>query len=292
MNFEFIVEIVLDAAMDTLKLVPFLFITYLVMEYLERKTEEKTISTLAGVGRLGPLFGAAAGVVPQCGFSAAAASLFSGGVISLGSLMAVFLSTSDEMLPVFISSAVPIGTIIRILAAKFLIGAVTGLVIDAVIHGVKRLQGKEKHIHDLCEAEHCGCEEEEGSIFLSALTHTLHIVLFIFIASLVIGGLVESVGEDVLTGLFTGRPLFGVVTASLIGLIPNCAASVMLTQMYLGGMLSAGQMIAGLLVGAGVGLLVLFRTNRRLKENICILLLLFALGIFWGMLIEGLGIAF
>lgn len=288
-----ILDVLLDAVIDTLKLLPFLFLTYLLMEYLESRTADKSADALGRMGKIGPLFGGAVGVVPQCGFSAAAASLYSGGVITIGTLLAVFLSTSDEMLPIFISEAVPPVTIVRILLTKMVLAVISGFFIDFVLKHVLRYMGIHKEIHDLCEQEHCHCEEEEHGILKPALIHTLHITLFIFVISIVIGFLVEGIGEAALASVLTKRKFIGVILAALIGLIPNCAASVMITELYLKGILAAGQMMSGLLVGAGVGLLVLFRTNsRHMKENVQILALLFACGVFWGLLIEGLGITF
>ena len=285
-------DALMDAAVDTVKLIPFLFITYLVMEYLEDKTSEKTTEILARVGRLGPVFGGAAGALPQCGFSAAAASLYSGGVITAGSLLAVFLSTSDEMLPIFISKAVGADTIFRVLVWKIILGAGTGLLLDFVL--LRFLNGRKAglRIHELCEQEHCGCEEEEDGILRPAVTHTAHITLFIFLITFFITLLVELTGEDAIASFLTGKPVFGVFLAGIIGLIPNCAASVMITELYLRGLLGAGQMMAGLLVGAGVGLLVLFRTNRHMRDNLSILGILYASGVFWGLVIEFAGIVF
>ena len=278
---EVFADALMDAAVDTVKLIPFLFITYLVMEYLEDKTSDKTTEMLARVGRFGPIFGGAAGVLPQCGFSAAAASLYSGGVITAGTLLAVFLSTSDEMLPIFISKAVSPDTIFRVLACKMMIGAVTGLFLDFVLLHLLRGRGFGLRIHELCEQEHCGCEEEEDGILKPALTHTAHITLFIFLITFVIS-----------FAVVTGKPVLGVFLAGIIGLIPNCAASVMITELYLRGLLGAGQMMAGLLVGAGVGLLVLFRTNRHMRDNLSLMGILYLSGVFWGLVIELTGITF
>lgn len=292
---ELIIDSLMDAVLDTVKLIPFLLITYIIMEYMESRTEEKSARLLEKSGRYGPIAGAAVGAVPQCGFSAAAASLYSGGVISIGTLLAVFLSTSDEMLPIFISEAVPAATIFRILLAKVVIGLVTGLGFDAILRRTRYKYKTEKRIHDLCEQEHCGCEEDEGSIagiLKSALVHTLHITVFILIISFFITLVVEGAGEEAIAGILTGKPVLGVFIAGIIGLIPNCAASIMITQLYLENLLSAGQMMAGLLVGAGVGLLVLFRTNRHLKENIKIAVILYGFGVFWGLIMEGLHIVF
>lgn len=295
---ELFADSLLDAGIDTLKLIPFLFVTYLIMEALERRTEDKSQDLIRkeNVGRFGPVFGGIVGIVPQCGFSASAASLYSAGLISTGTLLAVFLSTSDEMLPLFISAQLPIGQMARILAVKAIIAALTGLVIDCILHRIRLHQHKkgdhEKHIHDLCEQEHCGCEEEEGSILKSAFIHTLHITLFVFLITLVLTLIVEGFGEDAIKGLLSNHRAAGVFLSAAVGLIPNCASSVMITQLYLDGLLEAGQMMAGLLVSAGVGLLVLFRTNsHHLRENLRIAALVYAAGIFWGLLLTGFGIA-
>ncbi|WP_330684228.1 putative manganese transporter [Blautia massiliensis (ex Durand et al. 2017)] len=282
-----------DAAIDTIKLIPFLFVTYLVMEALERKTSDHTTNLIANVGRFGPVAGALVGIVPQCGFSAAAASLYSGGLISVGTLLAVFLSTSDEMLPIFISEQVALPSILRILLSKAVLGMVSGLAVDFLLRFTRYRSKTEKRVRDLCDEEHCGYEEEEGSVLHSAMVHTLHIVLFVFLITVALTIAVESLGEERVAGFLTGRPVVGTLLAALFGLIPNCASSVLITQLYLDGMLGAGQMMAGLLVGAGVGLLVLFRTNdRHPKENIKVMGLLYCAGVFWGLVIELLGITF
>ena len=281
----------MDTVKDTAMMVPFLFITYLAMEWLERRTEDQSVALLSRIGKFGHVAGAAIGLIPQCGFSAAAASLYSGGVITAGTLLSVFLSTSDEMLPIFISSSVGAGTIGRLLAAKFIIALISGIAVDVIARMVRH-RSEEKHIHDLCEREHCGCEEEEGGILHSALIHTLKITGFIFAVSLVLSLLMETVGRDVLASLLTGAPVAGTIITGIIGLIPNCAASVLITQMYLEGLLTSGQLLSGLLVGAGVGLLVLVRTNNKKKENAQVIGTLLGLGIAWGILIDILGITF
>lgn len=286
-----IMEAIMDTVKDTAMMVPFLFITYLAMEWLERRTEDQSVALLSRIGKFGHVAGAAIGLIPQCGFSAAAASLYSGGVITAGTLLSVFLSTSDEMLPIFISSSVGAGTIGRLLAAKFIIALISGIAVDVIARMVRH-RSEEKHIHDLCEREHCGCEEEEGGILHSALIHTLKITGFIFVVSLVLSLLMETVGGDVLASLLTGAPVAGTIITGIIGLIPNCAASVLITQMYLEGLLTSGQLLSGLLVGAGVGLLVLVRTNNKKKENAQVIGTLLGLGIAWGILIDILGISF
>ncbi len=289
---EFVLDILLEAVIDTAKLLPFLYLTYLLMEYLEEKAQAHTVALVRKTGRLGPLAGGLVGILPQCGFSAAASSLYAGGVITLGTLIAIFLSTSDEMLPIFISETVPAGTIVKILLTKAGLAIVTGFALDLLnrIRHAGKKGAEERHIHDLCEQDHCHCEE--GNIFLSALRHTLQIALFIFLISLVIGFLIEFIGEEALGSVLVNRPVTGVLLAGLVGLIPNCGASVMITELYLKGILGTGQMMAGLLVGAGVGLLVLFRSHRHVKKNLKIMGVLYVSGVFWGLLIELLKISF
>ena len=284
-------ELLMDTLADTGKLVPFLFVTYLLMEYLEDRAGEKTVAVIRQKGRKGgPFAGALLGLLPQCGFSAAAASLFSGGVITTGTLLAIFLSTSDEMLPILLSEAVPLSRILPILLGKALIGIVTGFLVDGVIRLRKKLSGREKHIHDLCEQDNCHCEE--GNILLSALRHTIQVAVYILILSFAAGLLVELIGEDAITVFLQNRSVTGVFLTALIGLIPNCAASVMITELFLKGFLTAGQMMAGLLVGAGVGLFVLFRSNRDLTENLKITAILYGAGVVWGLLFQVTGISF
>lgn len=289
-------EIIKDALMDTVKdtatLLPFLFVTYLAMEWIEGRTEEQSVRLLSKVGKTGHLAGAAIGLIPQCGFSAAAASLYSGGVITAGTLLAVFLSTSDEMLPIFISSSVGAASIVKILLFKFVIAFISGMAIDAVLRTIRKGDRKEKHIHDLCEQDRCGCEDEESGIFRSALVHTLKITLFIFIISLAISLLVGFAGKDAVASLMSGVPMLGSFICGIVGLIPNCAASVVIAELYLENMLSAGQMMSGLLVGAGVGILVLARTNRRPGENIVLITMLYLCGVTWGLLIDAAGLTF
>lgn len=277
---EFIIEIVEHSIIDTLKLIPFLFLTYLVMEYLEHKAGSHTETLVKKAGKLGPVIGALAGIVPQCGFSAAAANLYAGRVISLGTLMAIFLSTSDEMIPILMANPGAISTIGTVLGIKVLIAIVAGFVIDALQKGKEE---EHHHIHEMCEHEHCNCEK---GIFRSALTHTLHISLFIFLVTFVLTWAIHGVGEEALAGLVLNRPVLGPVLAGIVGLIPNCAASVVITQLYVEGAIGLGSMIAGLLTGAGVGLMVLFRVNEDKKENLKILGLLYGIGVISGIVLE------
>lgn len=282
-------EIIIDSVIDSIKLLPFLFLTYLFMEWLEHKTGSAARNTIRTAGKLGPVWGGLLGVIPQCGFSAAASSLFTGRVITVGTLIAVYLSTSDEMFPIMISNAVPAATIIKILACKAAIGIISGLVVEYVYTHVLKKQEKEMDIHEICEEERCNCEH---GLLSSALTHTLHVFVYIFLISLALNIIIGLVGEETLAGLFTGAPIVGELIAALVGLIPNCASSVVITQLYLEHIIGAGAMMAGLLVNAGVGLLILFRLNHDRKQNFRIIGLLYGLGVFWGIIIELTGIVY
>ena len=354
------------AFIDTLKLVPFLFVTYLAMEALEHYASSKSIVAGRRAGTAGPVIGALLGVVPQCGFSAAAATLYSARVITLGTLFAVFLSTSDEMLPIMIAAQAPAGFIAEVLAIKALCGLIAGFAIDVVLrlrhHAVEAMR-----IRDLCERDHCGCDDESdapsalfdtrrehgegaadraydsdsglsrgeereaelacasserperghdhahehdhsrdhvhahnrshghahgfGAIAKSSLVHTLQVTLFVFLVSLALEIVIDGVGEDALASFISANSNLSVVVSAIVGLIPNCAASVVLTELYLEGALSTGAMLAGLLVNAGVGLLVLFRANRPMHENFLIAAGLVACGVVFGFIVGVFGIA-
>lgn len=279
-------DAILDSLIDTVKLIPFLLITYIIMEFIEHKTSHKTKDAIKKSGHFGPLIGGILGVVPQCGFSAAASSLYSARIITLGTLIAVFLSTSDEMLPILISEAVDVRIILSILGIKLVIAVIVGFIIDLFFRKKFETSEDEPEIKDLCEHEHCHCEH---GIFKSALKHTINITLYIFIISLVLNIIIYFIGEDNLAHILNSTPIIGPIIASLVGLIPNCASSVIITQLYLSKVLNFATMIAGLLVNTGVGLLILFRTNKDLKENIKITVLLFAIGVIFGIIFNLIG---
>ena len=287
-------DVVIDTLVDAVKLLPFLFITYLIMEYIEHKMGERSKQTIERSGRFGPFLGGIIGVFPQCGFSAAASNLYAGRIITLGTLIAIFLSTSDEMLPILISEKVNAAVIFKLLGLKVLIGIVAGFLVDVLIRKQKEsvhMHGKDKEKHmdigHVCEHEHCHCEE---GIFPSALRHTLNIFFFILLIAFILNMVIYFIGEDFLVNLILNKPVLGQLIAGLVGLIPNCASSVIITQLYLEGLMGLGSMMAGLLAGTGVGLLVLFRVNDDVKENIKITLLLYAIGVAAGILIDILGI--
>ena len=283
-------EIIEDTLIDAIKLLPFLFITYLIMEYIEHKMGEKSKKAIKKSGRFGPVIGGILGIFPQCGFSVSATNLYAGRVITLGTLIAVYLSTSDVMLPIFISEAVSPIIILKILGIKLIVGIIAGILIDIVINLINKNKQKEENdeIGHICEEEHCHCNE--NGVFKSALKHTVNILLFIILITFIINIVVYFVGEETIASWILNKPVIGPMITSLIGLIPNCAASVIITNLYLENVISLGSMIARLLTGAGVGLAVLFKTNNKLKENIGIVVLLYIIGAISGIIIELLGI--
>ena len=261
---------------DTLKLLPFLFLAYLVIELIEQKAGDKTTALIKKSGKFGPVLGSLLGVVPQCGFSAAASNLYAGKIITRGTLIAIFLSTSDEMLPILISESVPAKIIVMILGIKVVIAISVGIIVDLIFRKKVEENSKEE-IHKLCDEEHCHCEEH--GILRSSITHTLQIFVYILIISFILNLIIHFVGEETIAKLVLNIPVLGPVISSLVGLIPNCASSVILTQVYLENIISMGSMIAGLLVNSGIGILILFRVNKSKKENFTILGLLYLVGV-------------
>ncbi len=273
-----IIDVFLDTLIDTLRLLPFLFAAYLAIEIIEDRAEDKTVAMIRRAGRWGPVAGAALGAIPQCGVSAAMSNLYAGGLLTRGTLLAVFLSTSDEMLPILISAKAGAPFILKVLGYKILCGILVGILVDTV--ELKIHSGRRRTLHELCEQEDCHCED---GILKSALRHTLKIFLFLFAVTFILDLAVELVGTERLASSLLNRPVVGEFLAGLIGLIPNCAASVILTSLYLQGAMSAGSMIAGLLVGSGVGLLVLLRMDHNWKDDLITLAILFVSGVLLGM---------
>lgn len=279
---EIVEHIVEHSIMDNIGLLPFLFLTYLVMEYVEHKTCNGVERVLKKAGRIGPLVGGLAGMIPQCGMSAAASGLYAGRMLTVGTLLAVYLSTSDEMLPIMLSNAVEPVIVIRILLLKAGIGIAAGFLVDIVSRrGRKQEEGLK--IHDMCEHEHCGCE---GGIVKSAFRHTIRIFLFILLITAVLNLGLELLGENSLFWEALSQPVIGPVLAGIIGLIPNCAASVVITEMYLTGTIGFGTMMSGLLVGAGVGIMVLLRVNESKRDSLQIIGLLYLIGVVAGGLLN------
>ena len=280
---EQFLDVILDTLIDGVKLLPFLFLTYLAMEYIEHKVSGKTKAAIKKSGKAGPLIGGVLGAFPQCGFSTAASNLYAGKVITVGTLIAIYLSTSDEMLPVMLSEKISVTLIIKIILTKVVIAVIAGLVIDFVIRKIRKPEITLDKIGHMCDHDHCHCEK---SIFKSALKHTVVIFGFILGISFILNVIIMFIGEDTLAGLILNRPVIGPLISGIVGLIPNCAASVVITQLYINGVMSFGSMMAGLLPGAGVGILVLFKENDNLKENLKILGTIYAIGVICGLVID------
>lgn len=281
---DVILDVLFDTGVDALKLLPFLFLAYLAMECLEHWTGGRMQEIVKKSGKAGPAIGGLLGIFPQCGFSAAAANLYAGRIITTGTLIAVFLSTSDEMLPIMISENVAPSMIGKILLLKVIFAFAAGFLVDFLLHRKVEMQ-----IGHLCERHHCHCEK---GIWRSAFHHTWKIFLYIIVVSLVLNFTIALIGEETLAALVQGKPALSLFLSALVGMIPNCASSVVLTQLYLGGVLNAGALMAGLLSGSGVGFLVLLRVNDNRRENLRIFALLYAIGVGAGALIQLLGVRF
>ena len=363
---DLLIDILLDAGKDTLSLVPFLLVTYLALETLEHVAGDRVNGAIKRAGAAGPVVGSLLGMVPQCGFSAMAATLYAGRVVTLGTLVAVFLSTSDEMLPLLLAEQVPVQTMAMLLASKALIALVTGFIVDAAIRGLRRNARAHAairrtvlgtaanpahvncahddhtggdiidevaeagvsadHIHELCERDHCGCDDDEDeherdhghshdhghtgghehhhghshdhshegapvlSIIRSAISHTIQVSVFIFLVTLILVAVLETFGESAIEQFLRGNETLAVLGSALVGLIPNCSASVVITQLYLEGTLQLAPMLAGTLISAGVGYLVLFRTNRSARENVVFLIMMYVIGAGWGLILSAFGL--
>lgn len=365
---DLLIDILLDAGKDTLSLAPFLLVTYLALETLEHVAGDRVNGAIKRAGAAGPVAGSLLGIVPQCGFSAMAATLYAGRVVTLGTLVAVFLSTSDEMLPLLLAEQVPVQTMAMLLASKALIALVTGFIVDAAIRGLRRNARAHAairrtvlgtaanpahvncahddhtggdiidevaeagvsadHIHELCERDHCGCDDDEDeherdhghshdhghasehehhhghghdhghshegapvlSIIRSAISHTVQVSVFIFLVTLILVAVLETFGEFAIEQFLRGNETLAVLGSALVGLIPNCSASVVITQLYLEGALQLAPMLAGTLISAGVGYLVLFRTNRSARENAVFLVMMYVIGAGWGLILSAFGL--
>lgn len=273
------IDCLLDALMDTIKLIPYLFITFLILEIIEHKLSKKTQKAMTKYKKIGPLLGGIFGGFPQCGFSAMGANLYTGGVITKGTLIAIFLSTSDEMLPIMLGEKVSIPLVINIIGFKVVVGIIIGLMVDIIFRNKK----ENKHIEDLCDEEHCHCK---NGIFISSLIHTLKTTLFILIANIIIGVAIELIGTESLEKLLNSKNILVYFASSLIGLIPNCASSVVITEVYLSKLITIGVAISGLLTSSGIGILLLFKNNKSLKENMFILSVIYFTGVIIGFVID------
>ena len=271
-------DIIIDTLIDTLKLVPFLFIAFLLIELFEHKFSKKSIEVVESSGKYGPILGSILGIIPQCGFSVMATNLYVTRLITLGTLISIYLSTSDEMLPILISEKAEFSLIIKILLIKLFIGMLAGFIIDKIFR-VK----KEKKNYDICEEEHCHCKE---SIIISSLKHTLNIVVFILLINFILNICFNYLGQDYLSKILLKDSFFGPFISSLIGLIPNCGASVMLTELYINNAINFGSLISGLLTGSGIAIMILFKTNKHFLENLKIVGILYLIGVLSGIIIE------
>ena len=320
---DLLIDVLVDSVKDTAQLIPFLLVTYLAMEALEHTSEGRMQQAISRAGAAGPVVGALLGAVPQCGFSAMAATLFSGRVVTVGTLIAVILSTSDEMIPVLIAHHAPLSQMLAIVGTKAVVGLVAGFIVDLIARALGRSGDGHMHIHELCEREHCHCDDDDDdaaddaaaaddadepdhdhahghhhhghgltSIVRSALYHTVQVTAFIFVIGFVFGLVIEGVGEEALVDMLGAHPVRATFLAGLVGLIPNCGASVAIADLYMEGVLATGPMLSGLLASGGVGLLVLFRTNADLKQNLAITAIVYVVAVVVGLAASSFGIIF
>lgn len=273
-------DCILDGLIDTLKLLPYLFVTFLLLEWLEHKLSKKNQKILQKNQKYGPLIGSILGALPQCGFSTMAASLFSSKIITMGTLISVFLATSDEMLPIMISEKIQILEILKIIGFKIIVALIVGILIDILF----QTKQPREDIHHLCEKDHCDCDHD--GIFLSSIKHTIKIVLFILIANVGINLIIHWIGEESLKKLLLNNNIITYFIASLIGLIPNCASSVIMTELYISSFISLGTLLSGLLTGSGLGILILLKSNDNQKENIKIISIIYFVGVIVGLLVD------
>ena len=275
-------DVLLDSLLDTIKILPYLFITFIILEFLEHRLSRKNEQILSKNKKYGVILGSLLGGLPQCGFSTMASSLFSSKVITMGTLIAVFLSTSDEMLPIMISEKVNLSVVLKIIGFKVVIGMIVGFIVDLIYNSKEKKTTS--NIHDMCEHENCSCDKE--GIILSSIKHTLKISLFILIANIIIGVAIFEIGEENLSHLLLNKNIITYFIASIIGLIPNCASSVIITELYLSNIITIGTLFSGLLTGSGLGILLLFKNNKNMKENILVLSIIYFVGVIVGIIMD------
>lgn len=277
------IDIILDTIIDGLKLFPFLFIAFLILEMFEHKISNKNKQIIKKSGKFGPLLGGILGAFPQCGFSVLATNLYAARIITIGTLVAIYLSTSDEMLPIMLSEGASIDIILKLIGLKVIIGILFGFIIDFIFRKSKE---NKDYIHELCDEEHCDCNH---GILKSSLKHTINIFIFIIITTFLLNIVMEFYGEEKLSNIFIDNNIISSFISSLIGLIPNCASSVIITELYLNNIITLGSVMAGLLTGSGVAIMVLFRINHNLKENIKIVSMIYFIGVFCGIIVDLIG---
>ena len=270
-------EIIIDTLLDIIKILPFLFIAFIIIEYTEHKLKSKSTNIIKKSGKLGPIIGSILGAIPQCGFSVMATNLYITRIISLGTLISIYLSTSDEMLLIMLAEKTPISNIINIITIKILIGMFCGFLIDLFI------KNKKENNYDICKHDHCDCEH---NFINSAIKHTLKTSAFILLITFILNIGFDYIGEGKIKTIFNHNNLLTPFISSIIGLIPNCGASVILTELYLNNVLTLAQSIAGLLTNSGVALLILFKSNHNIKENIKIIGILYIIGTVSGLILE------
>ena len=280
---DHVIETILHILPDALRMLPFLFGAYLLMEYMEHKAPDRLKNLMVRRSGSGAVVGALLGCVPQCGFSVAAANLYAGGVVTAGTLLAVFLSTSDEALFVLLGHPNRWAEILRLLGCKVVLAVAVGLLVD-YLGRKKHGHHDHEHIHDLCGE--CGCGQHHGGVLRPALWHTLHVFVFIFVVMFLMELGIQAVGEERLAAVLLADSPLQPVLAALVGFIPNCAVSVVLTELYLSGGISFGSALAGLCTGAGVGLLVLWRTHKDPRANLKLMAMLFAAASLSGILLQ------
>ncbi len=275
-------DIILDTLIDSLKILPFLFIAFLIIEYFEHKLNNKTKKIISKSGKYSPILGSLLGLIPQCGFGVVATNLYITRIISLGTLIGIYLSTSDEMLPIMLSNKAPLKVILLILAIKFITGFIFGYLIDFVL----RKKTKNEHVsYDICDDENCGCNHSHNLI-MASIIHTLKTLIYLVIITFIINVIFNYLGDKYLSRLLLKDTLYSPLITSLIGLIPSCGSSIMISELYLSGSISFGSLISGLLTNSGMAILVLFKSNKNIKENITILAILYIIGILVGLGIE------
>lgn len=285
-------ELIIDALLDSIKLLPFLFLVYLLIGYLDSSTDNRLYRRLVGAKWLGPIIGSMLGCLPQCGFSVVGANLYSRGMISIGTLLAIFISTSDEAIPILFAHPGMLKSVGIVLGLKFIIAIFMGLVIEAIMRMLgrptltpKQMVSENMEVQGGCKCQD-GCHSHNDGIWRSALLHTVKVFMYILVINLILNAIIEGIGEDSLSQILLSNSMWQPVLAALVGLIPNCAASIVLTEMYIAGTLSLGSLIAGLIPGAGMGLVILFKANKSFIENIKILGILYVTGVIFGMLLQ------
>ena len=275
-------DVLLDTLLDALKTLPFLFGAYLIIETIEHRAAQKFARWLTKFGKAGALVGALLGVVPQCGFSVVASNLYANRLITGGTLLAVYLSTSDEAIPVLLANPESAGKILPLILSKVLLATVAGLAID--LSGILKTS---KADADAVLEEHSHCHAEGASgIFKSAVLHTLGTFGFLVLVMLVLNTVIFFIGEETLGRFLMSGSVFQPLLAGLVGLIPNCAPSVVIAELYAEGALSFGSAVAGLSAGSGLGLLMLLRADVDKAEWLRITLLLFFISVLTGMVLQ------